>query len=118
LVGGKDCNSPRTETVNLNKFNFKGWVGGFYLVDGKPVELNAEDKDMMGKTVQMRVPQYCTQDEGNLCYTCCGKKLGAIKYRVSSEAVYIFTQFMLTRMKAMHVSQLKTITMTLDQIVR
>lgn len=118
LVGGQDCNSPRTETVTLNKFNFKGWVGGFYLVDGKPVELNAEDKDMMGKTVQMRVPQYCTQDEGNLCYTCCGKKLGAIKYRVSSEAVYIFTQFMLTRMKAMHVSQLKTITMTLDQIVR
>lgn len=118
LVGGQDCNSPRTETVNLNKFNFKGWVGGFYLVDGKPVELTAEDKDMMGKTVQMRVPQYCTQDEGNLCYTCCGKKLGAIKYRVSSEAVYIFTQFMLTRMKAMHVSQLKTITMTLDQIVR
>lgn len=118
LVGGQDCNSPRTETVTLNKFNFKGWVGGFYLVDGKPVELNAEDKDMMDKTVQMRVPQYCTQDEGNLCYTCCGKKLGAIKYRVSSEAVYIFTQFMLTRMKAMHVSQLKTITMTLDQIVR
>ncbi|KAB3419246.1 hypothetical protein F9Z84_07000 [Escherichia coli] len=118
LVGGQDCNSPRTETVTLNKFNFKGWVGGFYLVNGKPVELNAEDKDMMGKTVQMRVPQYCTQDEGNLCYTCCGKKLGAIKYRVSSEAVYIFTQFMLTRMKAMHVSQLKTITMTLDQIVR
>lgn len=118
LVGGQDCNSPRTETVNLNKFNFKGWIGGFYLVDNKPVELTAEDSGMIGKTVQMRVPQYCTQDEGNLCYTCCGRKLGAIKYRVSSEAVFIFTQFMLTRMKAMHVSQLKTITMTLDQIVR
>lgn len=118
MIGGEDCKSPRTETVRLNKYNFKGWVGGFYLEGGGPVQLISNDTSMIGKTVQMRVPQYCTQPEGNLCKTCTGTKLGAIETRVSAEAVYIFTQFMLTRMKAMHVSQLKTISMTLDQILR
>lgn len=117
-IGGEDCNSPRTESIRLNKHNFKGWVGGFHMVDGSPVKLTKKDDGLIGTTVEMRVPQFCTQDEDNLCRTCCGEKLGKIDNRVSAEAVYIFTQFMLTRMKAMHVSQLKTITMTLDQILR
>ncbi|EBY9764045.1 hypothetical protein D5W64_13105 [Salmonella enterica subsp. enterica serovar Saintpaul] len=116
VIGGEDCGSPRTETVKLTKFNHKGWIGGYYVEDG---ELKVVDKKTeLGKVVQMRVPQFCTQEEDNLCKTCCGNKLGAIKERVSAETVYIFTQFMLTRMKAMHVSQLKTISMTLDQILR
>lgn len=117
-VAGHDCGSPRTETVKLNKHNFKGWIGGFHMVGGQPKILSKVDTDLIGKTVEMRVPQYCTQPEDNLCHVCCGQKLGKIENRVSAEAVYIFTQFMLTRMKAMHVSQLKTITMTMDQILR
>lgn len=117
-VAGEDCNSPRTEAIKLNKYNFKGWVGGYIVEDGKIVHLTKADQSRIGTVVQMRVPQFCTQGEDNLCRTCCGSKLGAIEGRVSAEAVYIFTQFMLTRMKAMHVSQLKTITMTLDQILR
>ena len=88
------------------------------MVGGQPKILSKVDTDLIGKTVEMRVPQYCTQPEDNLCHICCGQKLGKIENRVSAEAVYIFTQFMLTRMKAMHVSQLKTITMTMDQILR
>lgn len=118
MIGGEDCQSPRTELVKLSKYNFKGWVGGYYLVDGKPVLINKGDTDLIGKVVNMRVPQHCQQPDDNLCKTCAGNKLGAIETRVSAETVYIFTQFMLTRMKAMHVSQLKTISMTLDQILR
>jgi hypothetical protein len=118
MIGGQDCGSPRTESVKLTKHNFKGWVGGFHLVDGAPVVINKGDTDLIGKVVNMRVPQFCQQPEDNLCKTCAGNKLGAIETRVSAETVYIFTQFMLTRMKAMHVSQLKTITMTLEQILR
>lgn len=117
-VAGEDCKTPRTETVKLNKHNFKGWIGGFYMDGGVPKKLSKSDSDMIGKTVEMRVPQYCTQPEDNLCHVCCGEKLGKIENRVSAEAVYIFTQFMLTRMKAMHVSQLRTISMTMDQILR
>lgn len=118
MIGGEDCHTPRTESVYLNKHNFKGWVGGYYMEGGSAVLIDKKSTDLIGKTVSMRVPQHCIQDGDNLCRTCAGNKLGAIKTRVSAETVYVFTQFMLTRMKAMHVSQLKTITMTLDQILR
>lgn len=118
MIGGEDCGSPRTENVKLTKHNFKGWVGGF-IKDGVAVRLlTKKDDNLVGQTVQMRVPQFCQQGGDNLCKVCCGEKLGAIRERVSAETVYIFTQFMLTRMKAMHVSQLKTITMTLEQILK
>ncbi|QZA70575.1 DNA-directed RNA polymerase subunit beta' [Erwinia phage AH04] len=118
MIGGEDCESPRTEAVKLSKHNFKGWVGGYHLIERVPTLIKKDDTALLGKVVQMRVPQFCQQPEDNLCKTCAGNKLGAIETRVSAETVYIFTQFMLTRMKAMHVSQLKTITMTLEQILR
>uniref|UniRef100_A0AAU8KZ44 DNA-directed RNA polymerase subunit alpha n=1 Tax=Pantoea phage Survivor TaxID=3232176 RepID=A0AAU8KZ44_9CAUD len=118
MIGGEDCNSPRTEAVKLTKHNFKGWVGGYILEGGSPKVLTKKDDGLIGSVVQMRVPQFCQQPDDNLCKVCCGEKLGAIRERVSAETVYIFTQFMLTRMKAMHVSQLKTITMTLAQILK
>lgn len=116
VIGGEDCGSPRTERVKITKHNLKGWIGGNYVENGELKKVTKATE--LGSVIQMRVPQFCTQEGDNLCKTCCGDKLGAIKERVSAETVYIFTQFMLTRMKAMHVSQLKTITMTLDQILR
>lgn len=118
VIGGKVCDSQRTEPVKLNKHNFKGWIGGFFMADNGPIELSKAHEHLIGTVVQMRTPQYCAWPDDNLCLTCCGTKLGAIENRVSAETVYVFTQFMLTRMKAMHVSQLKTLTMTLDQILR
>lgn len=117
-IGSEDCGTTRTESVFINKHNFKGWVGGFYLEGGKILTIEKDDTALIGKRVAMRVPQFCVQPDDNLCKTCAGKKLGAISTRVSAEVVYLFTQFMLTRMKAMHVSQLKTISMTLDQILK
>lgn len=118
MIGSDDCGSPRTEPVKLTKNNFKGWIGGFIMQDGAPVKITKAHDTLIGSTVEMRVPQYCIQPDDNLCKTCCGEKLGAIETRVSAETVYIFTQFMLTRMKAMHVSQLKTISLDLDNILR
>jgi len=117
-IGSDDCGTVRTEAVSINKHNFKGWVGGFYVNNGKLLVIEKGDSHLIGQTVAMRVPQFCVQPEDNLCKTCAGMKLGAISTRVSAEVVYLFTQFMLTRMKAMHVSQLKTITMTLEQILK
>lgn len=114
VIGSVDCGTKATETVELTKKNIGGWTGGYFIDGGKPELVK---KDMAGRIVNMRVPQYCIQGEDNLCKTCCGEKLGGIESRVSAEVVYIFTQFMLTRMKGMHVSTLKTITLTLDEIV-
>ncbi|QLM02898.1 hypothetical protein PQC07_gp205 [Aeromonas phage D3] len=115
-VGSVDCGTTRTEDVVISKDTFKGWVGGYHMVDGKPVLIESGDKALIGKPIKMRVPQFCVQPDDNLCRTCCGEKLGSIETRVSAEVVYIFTQFMLTRMKGMHVSTLKTITLDLDTI--
>lgn len=113
-----DCGTVRTETVVITKYNFKGWVGGYFNQDGKLLVINKTDTFLVGKKVQMRTPQFCQQPDDNLCRICCGEKLGSIRDRVSAEVVYIFTGFMLSRMKGMHTSQLKTITLDLDSICR
>lgn len=118
VAEGTDCGTLRTETVKLSKYNFNNWVGGYFKQGDKLAILGKTDRALIGSTLEMRVPQYCQQPDDNLCRTCCGEKLGSIKDRVSAEVVFIFTGFMLTRMKGMHVSQLKTISLDLDSISR
>lgn len=121
IAEGEDCGTKRTEPVKLTKHNFKGWVGGYYYSTGdkeKLTLLSSKDTGLIGSTINMRVPQYCVQPEGNLCKRCCGDKVGKIETRVSAEVVYIFTQFMLTSMKSMHVSQLKTVTIDLNDVLK
>lgn len=119
MVTEDDCNTPRTESVTINKMNFPGWVGSYHMVNGKPVIINKSDKDsLMGKTINMRVPYNCITKEHNLCQVCCGDALGGIRNRVGANVVFIFTQFMLTRMKSMHVSKLDTVVIDLKAAFR
>lgn len=114
LAINTDCGTTRTERIRLTKLNTKGWIGGYYISKGEVVKFTgAKDGPGEGDYLDMRVPQYCTQPDGNLCRVCCGEKLGAIPERLSPETVFIFTAMMLTRMKGMHVSQLKTVTVDL-----
>ena len=114
-----DCGTKRYESVLINKYNFNGWVGGHCVIGKSAKLITSEDKDMLvGQRVQMRVPQYCIQPDGNLCSTCCGTKLGSLEHRLSSEVALVFTVFMLTSMKAMHISKLNTFEMPLDVIIR
>ncbi|MGL4382904.1 MAG: hypothetical protein ACRCTA_04220 [Bacilli bacterium] len=118
-IGSDDCGTTRTELVTFNKHNFKGWVKGYYLDNGKPVIIENKDKDkLIGKTVNMRVPQYCKEPNDNLCKVCCGENLGGIGHRVSAEVVLIFSILMLLKMKAMHVSSMKVVTIDIDLALR
>lgn len=110
-----DCGTKRTETVKFTKLNRAGWIGGYFVnKKGEVEQLTKDHGPRVGEIAQMRAPQFCIQDEDNLCRYCCGDKLGSIPERLSPEVVFIFTQFMLSRMKGMHTSQLKTITVDLD----
>ena len=114
-----DCNTPRYENVLITKHNFNGWVGGYHMVDGSPVRISKTDYgDLSGKIVKMRAPQYCIQPDDHICKICAGDKIGSTPERLSPEAVFIFTQFMLGKMKGMHVSQLITVSMNLEDILR
>lgn len=114
-----DCGTKRTESVLINERNFDGWVGGNYFANGALIKVAKEDKTkLIGKVVSMRVPQYCKQKDGNLCSTCCGDKLGSLGERVSSEVALIFTVFMLSSMKSMHVSKLSVVSTKLSDVIR
>lgn len=114
-----DCGSTRGERVKITRNNFNGWVGGYYLVEGKPVLITENDFGKLdNKVIDIRVPQYCQQEKGNLCSICCGDKLGKLKNRISSSVALVYTRFMLQSMKAMHVSVLQTRLITLKDIIR
>ena len=114
-----DCGSTRFENVTINKYNYKGWVSGYYLNNNKLVEITNDNvKSLIGKTIPIRVPQYCKQPNGNVCSTCCGSRLGDLKNRISSEVGLIFSQYQLTSMKSIHVSKLDTVSASLDEIIR
>lgn len=114
-----DCGSTRCEAVTLSKRNFSQWVGGFWLdKDTLKVVEKGDLSTLDGKTVQMRVPQYCKQGDGNLCFTCCGQALGSSANRVSPNVTIIYTRFFLLNMKKAHVSVIKTKKLRLDDIIR
>ena len=102
-VAEEDCGSPVGESVTINDKNKKGWIGGYYLVKDKPVLLTKELLDsMVGKTINIRVTEYCMTKDGDYCRICCGEGLGRYGNRVSAEVVLIPTASMLQRMKAQH----------------
>ncbi len=112
-IAEDDCHTPRGEPIAINKSSLKAWSGGFY-ISGKEVKLISRDnKELIGQTIMMRVPQFCQTKNGNLCKTCCGTALGKSANQVPSEVKGIATTFMLTNMKLAHVSTLKTVKLDL-----
>jgi hypothetical protein len=102
-VAEEDCGSPKGEPIHINSLNKKQWAGSYQIVDGKAVLLTQEALDkLVGKTINIRVTEYCTTKEGNYCKVCCGESLGKYGTRISAEVVLIPTTSMLTRMKAAH----------------
>lgn len=114
-----DCGSTKGEPVTINDKNKKGWIGSSHIVDGKAVALTEEFLDKsVGKTLQIRVTEYCVTEQGNFCKTCCGESLGAYGTRVSAEVVLIPTTAMLTRMKAAHTAGGTIVRLDLQTAIR
>lgn len=118
-VSEEDCGSPVGEPVTVNAWNKQGWVGSYQIVDGKPVLLTAESiEKLMGKTIRVRVTEYCMTKEGNYCQVCCGESLGKHATRISAEVVLIPTTSMLTRMKAAHTAGGTIVRLNLQTAIR
>lgn len=118
-VDENDCKTKRTELANINEKNFNGWIKGYHLVDGNLTLIAKEDKNKyIGKSLEMRVPQYCKAPDNNICKYCCGESLGAVGSRLSSEVTGIFSAYMLTSMKIVHLSKLVTVDVPLEESIR
>lgn len=104
-IEGDDCGVTIGEPIMLRKYNKALWIGGSIIDKGKVVMLTPENYDnYIDKVVTMRVPQNCQVKEGNFCRTCLGQGLGAYTNRIASDVTRVPTTFMLTRMKASHIS--------------
>lgn len=114
-IEGEDCNSSKGEPIMIRKYNKGMWVGGNIIEKGKVVALTPENYDnYLDKVVMMRVPQFCTTSDGNYCQTCLGRGLGAYTNRIASDVTRVPTTFMLTRMKASHISGTSNSTVNWD----
>jgi len=101
-VEGTDCKTPRTEPIIMTPDN-RGWIGGYYMKGDKVTYITPDEfQSVVGKVVNMRVPQFCLSPDGNYCSTCLGEGLGKLADRLSAEVVRVPTEFMLQRMKAHH----------------
>lgn len=110
-----DCGTPVTETVYIQNSNKKYWIGTWAVVNSKLTMIVKDNLDsMVGKPIQVRVPNHCVLVDGEYCKTCCGEGLGAHGERLSSEVVLIPTSMMLQRMKAAHVAGSKTSILDLE----
>lgn len=100
-----DCGSPVGENVLMREGNSKSWIGSSFL-DGKKLGKITEEnhKSFIGKTLSMRVPQFCTIKDGNFCQTCLGDQLGKSGDMFTAEVILIPTNFMLYEMKKAHVA--------------
>lgn len=116
----EDCETPKGESIHFDSLKLvESWMGGFFFSKKGPVEITSTNAEsLVGKTIIMRVPQYCTTTDGNFCRTCLGSKLGSLGHRVSAEVVLIYTGFMLQRMKEHHSSGKVNTTLDLDKAIK
>lgn len=114
-----NCGTNRTETVLIASHNKNNWIGS-YANKGNSgndiIHLTDSNIDSyVGKKVNMRVPAFCKEPDGNYCSTCLGDDLGQYQTQVSSNVTRIPTEFMLSRMKAYHVASVSTVKLDLEK---
>ena len=118
-VEAEDCGTAVGEKIIIDDKNKRGWIGSSQIVDKKPVLLTEESLNkLVGKTITIRVTEYCAQPDGNYCKVCCGESLGKYGTRISAEVVLIPTTAMLTRMKAAHTAGGTVVRLDLKTAIR
>lgn len=115
----EDCGSKQGEILRLHKGNIKGWMGSWFMEGGKLVNITKDNANsLLGKPLNMRVPQYCKSKDGDKCKRCVGDSLGALAHRLGSEVVNIAQKFQLISMKQAHVSGADLVKLDLDIAIK
>lgn len=110
-----DCKTPVLEDIIIEKDSAFYWVGSWVATKAGLLQLDEKNVfTFLGKTIQVRVPQFCILNPGELCKTCCGQGLGAYGERLSAEMALIPTTMMLQRMKAAHTAGASTSILDLE----
>jgi len=114
-----DCGTPKLEEVDIHASNYSYFVGTTAKIGDKLIKLDlAAAEKYKGKSLMIRVPQFCLAPDGSYCKTCCGEGLGAFGERLSTEVVLMPTSMMLGRMKAHHVAGSKTSVLDIETALK
>lgn len=108
-VSDKDCGVGYGKLVPVTKDNAKG-INERYVIENNNVMFIkdiAEAEKYIGKTVELRDPQYC-KDPNGVCKICGGKGLELNPHAVSAILTDISSIVLNTSMKMMHASVVKT----------
>lgn len=101
----EDCKTTLYEEVTMTEDQLGMWTGCYYMTSTNELKLwSGNENHLVGKVVRMRTPNVCKTSEGNFCKVCLGEGLGSSEDGVSMECSDIATNFMLQKMKGMHVS--------------
>jgi hypothetical protein len=104
-ITSEDCGS----TLGLSDEISLASIGHGVVVGQKTVQLTEENiKDYVGKVLPRRSPMFCKESPNNFCMTCFGEFIRARRDAVSLVVSEVGSLFMLTKMKRMHGSALKT----------
>ena len=106
-ISEDDCKSlkgvPILVTADImNPANTINIIDRFYISKGKTIMITADSTSLIGKSIKLRDPMFCTAKDG-YCYTCMGDKFRKMEIRsLSAIATSIGSTFLLISMKKMH----------------
>jgi len=114
-----DCGTKRTIRADFkNTFRIADFIGRTIRVGGADVVLTQENMSRYdGQVVDLYSPMTCAEPY-NMCYKCCGRRckdLGVTM--IGLQTVKITSKFMLTSMKNMHGTVLKTLQTNLADVL-
>lgn len=117
-IGSDDCGTDLGWDVTLTSKEIKNYIGFYYVNSSKkPVLITEDNKNsLVGKTIRLRSPQFCKEKGETYCKTCMGKPNSENENALSAYVAEITSRLMTLQMKAMHNTQLKNTTFTLDSI--
>lgn len=73
-VTHNDCGAKKTVPWQVRKEDLKVLSGKFHMVKGKPVCINGDEKELVGKTIKMRSFTLCDSEDASMpCAICVGR---------------------------------------------
>jgi len=111
-----DCGSVLGKEYLVTEDNHESLYKRYMIVKNESI-LIEDTKKLIGKTITVRSPMYCKQDNGNICSKCTGDVVSKYDKGVSLMVTDISSIILYSSMKAVHSKQLKTMSLKIEDII-
>jgi len=114
-----DCKVTYGKKILVTKETLNTMVGRYVISGSKSVPLTAETAPKyLGKIVTIRSPQYCKAKGSSLCKVCMGVNAGSRKDGIPLIVSNISAIITIASLKIMHNSQISSIKVSLDEMIK